>query len=297
MFLLTMNKACAKNEVILNESDSNFELGLNEIKVGLNDLNFIFERKCLMKKNKKRIIINCIIYLILICILIYSSSKIFVWYKDNKNTKEIEEKINESVTVEKNEQNQEEYNVDFTKLKAQNNETVAWLKVNNTNIEYPVVKAKDNDFYLTRSFDKSNNSVGWIFADYKNKFDGTDKNIVVYGHNRRDGSMFGTLKNILQPDWYNNEDNLNVMFNVENENCIYRVFSVYQIEKEDYYITTNFNNNDEFEIFLKTIKKRSIKDFGIEVSKDDTILTLSTCANNNKYRVVLHAKKIQNANN
>ena len=250
-----------------------------------------------MKKNKKRIIINCIIYLILICILIYSSSKIFVWYKDNKNTKEIEEKINESVTVEKNEQNQEEYNVDFTKLKAQNNETVAWLKVNNTNIEYPVVKAKDNDFYLTRSFDKSNNSVGWIFADYKNKFDGTDKNIVVYGHNRRDGSMFGTLKNILQPDWYNNEDNLNVMFNVENENCIYRVFSVYQIEKEDYYITTNFNNNDEFEIFLKTIKKRSIKDFGIEVSKDDTILTLSTCANNNKYRVVLHAKKIQNANN
>ena len=72
---------------------------------------------------------------------------------------------------------------------------------------------------------------------------------------------------------------------------IYEVFSVYQIEAEDYYIQTSFTQ-ESFSDFIKTLKKRSITDFGVEVGENDSILTLSTCANNNQYRVVLHAKKI-----
>ena len=89
-----------------------------------------------------------------------------------------------------------------------------------------------------------------------------------------------------------NEDNKYITLVTENETQTYEVFSVYQIEAEDYYIKTKFNTEKEFEKFLQTIKKRSIKDFNVDISKKDTILTLSTCANNNKYRVVLHAKKI-----
>lgn len=103
--------------------------------------------------------------------------------------------------------------------------------------------------------------------------------------------MFGSLKNILTSKWYNNKENYNIIFNIEGKNCIYKVFSVYKIEAEDYYIKTKFSDNKEFEEFINTIKKRSVKNFDINVSKDDSILTLSTCANNNKYRVVLHAKK------
>ncbi len=188
-----------------------------------------------------------------------------------------------------NEENK--YTVDFNMLKKQNSDTVAWIKVNGTNIEYPIVKAKDNEYYLTHSFDKSSNSAGWIFADYKNKFDGTDKNIVVFGHNRKDKSMFGSLKNILTSEWQNNSENTEITFVSENENCLYKVFSIYQIEKEDYYIKTNFSNNNEFEKFLETIKNRSVKNFGTPVSSVDRILTLSTCASNDNYRIVLHAKK------
>ena len=159
-------------------------------------------------------------------------------------------------------------------------------------MEYPVVKTTNNSFYLNHSFDKSKNLAGWIFADCKNKFDNTDKNIVIYGHNMRDGSMFGSLKNILNSDWYDNEENTNITLFTENEKCIYKVFSVYKIENEDYYIKTEFSNDSEFEKFIETLKKRSIKNFNIDISKEDSILTLSTCANNNKYRVVLHAKKI-----
>ena len=245
-----------------------------------------------MKKSKKIIIIN-IICVILIGILIYSGIKIYNWYKENQNSKKITDQISETITIQQDEnEEQKQYIVDFNSLKEQNDETVAWIKVNNTNIEYPIVKTSNNSYYLTHSFDKSYNLAGWPFADYKNKFDGTDKNIVIYGHNRKDGSMFATLKGILSPEWYNNEENRNIIFNTENENGIYEVFSVYQIENEEYYIQTEFKTEDKFEKFIETIKKRSVKDFGVEVTSKDSILTLSTCANNNKYRVVLHAKKV-----
>lgn len=247
-------------------------------------------RKKQKKKNKN--FFNGIIYLILIGLLIYSGIKIFKWNKENSNNNNITDKINEAVTVEKNSEGKEDFNINFNTLKKQNEDTVAWIKVNNTNVKYPVVKAKDNSFYLTHSFDKSNNSAGWIFADYKNKFDDTDKNIVIYGHNRRDGSMFSSLKNALNPNWYNNDLNRNILLYTENEEYNYEIFSIYKIESEDYYIKTEFNDENDFEDFLNTITKRSVQDFGVNVSKDDSILTLSTCANNNKYRVVIHAKKV-----
>ena len=101
--------------------------------------------------------------------------------------------------------------------------------------------------------------------------------------------MFGTLKNILNENWYNNDENLQIKFITQEGEDTFQVFSIYRIEKEDYYITTSFKN--DFEKFLNTIKKRTIKNFDIELNENDQILTLSTCDNNNKYRVVLHAKK------
>ena len=242
---------------------------------------------------KKTNIISIILLFIFIILLFYSGTKIVIWYMNNQNNKKISDEIAEFVTVdETKEDDEEKYVVDFEKLKEKNSDIVAWLKVNGTNIETTVVKTTNNDYYLTHNFNKEYNSAGWIFADYKNKVDGTDKNIVIYGHNMRDDSMFGSLKNILNSDWYDNEENTNITLYTENEKCIYKVFSIYKIESEDYYITTEFENDKKFEQFVNTIKKRSIKEFDIDVSESDNILTLSTCANNNKYRVVLHAKKI-----
>ena len=243
-------------------------------------------------KNKTNIPI-IILMIFFIILLFFSGTKIVIWYMNNQNNKKISDEIAEFVTVdETKEDNEEKYVVDFEKLKEKNSNVVAWLKVNGTNIETTVVKTTDNDYYLTHNFNKEYNSAGWIFADYKNKVDGTDKNLVIYGHNMRDDSMFGSLKWVINEDWYNNEDNKYITLITENETQVYEVFSVYQIEKEDYYIQTNFNTEKEFNTFAQTIKKRSKKDFNVDVNENDNILTLSTCANNNKYRVVLHAKKI-----
>lgn len=102
------------------------------------------------KKNKskkyKKAILNLVIYIMLLSILLYSGIKIYKWYKDNTNNNEITEKIKETVKIEDKDENKKEYTIDFSKLKEQNSDTVAWIKVNNTNIEYPVVKAQNNDF-------------------------------------------------------------------------------------------------------------------------------------------------------
>ena len=247
-------------------------------------------------KNTKKVF-TLILLFIFIFLMIFSGMKILNWIKENKKSNDIVKEIQSVVVISDNidgaEKTEEgDYSIDFDVLKEKNLDTIAWLKVNGTSIDFPILKTKNNDYYMTRSFDKSYNSAGWPFMDYRNKFDGTDKNMVIYGHNRRDGSIFSTLKNILNKEWYNNEENYLVDLITESEKMNYQVFSVYTIEKEDYYITTDFRNDQEFKKFIDTIKKRSIKDFGQEVTENDQILTLSTCANNNQYRVVLHAKKI-----
>lgn len=183
------------------------------------------------------------------------------------------------------------FNIDFNGLKKKNPDVVSFLKVNGTDIEYVVVKSIDNVFYLYHGFDKERNSAGWIFADYNNKLDGTDKNIIIYGHDMKNGTMFASLKNILSKDWYSNKENRYIRFITEWEDSIYEVFSVYQIKSQGYYRKMEFKEG-EFQEYIDTVKSRSIYNFNVNVSSFDSILTLSTCATNNKYIVVLHAKKI-----
>lgn len=244
-------------------------------------------------RNKKVMIIRIILFIIIIVCVI----NIIKWLLENKKNKDLLNdmttlvKVANTINIEETEI--EQYTVEFEKLKDKNPDIFAWIKVKGTSIEYPIVQAKDNLYYLTHSLDKNYNSAGWIFADYRNKIDGTDKNLVIYGHNRRDGSMFGTLKDVLKKEWYDTSENQYITFETEDKPEIYQVFSVYQIKAEDYYIKTDFNNDKEFEDFINTIKSRSIKDFKNEVTKADNIITLSTCGNDNRYRVVLHAKKME----
>ena len=205
------------------------------------------------KDKKKKVLIINIIQILLIVVLVYSAIHIAIWYKNNESNKEIIKETLKTVKINDDTKTKQKYEVDFKELKNKNSDTIAWLKVENTNIEFPIVKANDNSYYLSHNFNKEYNKAGWIFADYKNKFDTTDKNIVIYGHNMRDNSMFGSLKDVIKKEWYNNESNKYITLITEEEYHIYEVFSVYQIEKEDYYIKTNFKNN-EFEEFINTIK-------------------------------------------
>lgn len=181
--------------------------------------------------------------------------------------------------------------VDFSKLLKQNNDTVGWLYVNDTNINYPFVQANNNQYYLSHSFDKSKNKAGWIFGDYRNNMNNMRKNTIIYGHNLMNENLFGTLTNVLKKEWYSKEDNLLIKLSSPNKNTIWKIFSIYTIKPEVYYLKTIFED-EEYNTFLKTIKDRSIYNFGDNLNIQDKILTLSTCYKTGRYRLLVHARLI-----
>ena len=184
--------------------------------------------------------------------------------------------------------------VDFTQLLKQNKDTIGWLIVNNTNINYPVVQTTNNDYYLSHSFNRSKNYAGWVYADFRNNFkEELSKNTVIYAHGRKDGVMFGSLMNTLKKNWYTKNENQIIQFSTLKYNTMWQIFSIYKIEAESYYITTDFSTETSFEEFINTMKSRSIYDFGTDVGANDKILTLSTCYNDKGIRLVVQAKLVK----
>lgn len=246
-------------------------------------------------------------------VLIILSVVLVNWYLENKMTKDTISDIYEVAELEevpvttsaKKEEiiktkehtlyetygNMNILDVNFDNLKSINPDTVGWIKVNNTKINYPFVHTIDNDYYLKHSFDKTSNKKGWVYLDYRNDIENLSKNSILYAHGLVNNEMFGSMRKTLKPSWYKNKDNQIITIATPTKNLKWQVFSLYTIEPESYYITTNFNSDEEFNKFITTIKSRSIYDFGVEVTKDDKVLTLSSCYDNEK-RMVLHAKLI-----
>lgn len=236
------------------------------------------------RKNKKgHIILDIVIFVSFLC-FIYSSLDIYRWVNNVYKSNHIKSKLNKKVSF-----NNKKVVIDFKSLKKENPDTVGYLIVKNTKINYVVVKSSDNSYYLSHSFNKTKNISGWVFMDYRNKLDETDKNIIIYGHNMKDGSMFGELRKTLTNEWLDDKKNHEIVFITEKREYKYRVFSVYTTVKEDYYLNTEFD--DEFLSFKKELLSRSIYDFKTNISTSNNILTLSTCSGNGDKRVVLHAIK------
>ena len=247
-------------------------------------------------------------------VFIFSAYKIYFWYSDNKKLEHISENVvkDSKVKEKKDTENTENINppdnknndywdyikmslleVDFNEILAKNPDTVGWIQVKGTNINYPIVQTTDNSYYLNHAFDKSINDAGWVFMDYRNDAVNFNQNTIIYAHSRLTGSMFGSLKNILASSWYSNKNNHIIRLSTPTENTMWQVFSVYTTPKESYYITPSFSTIESYQEFLNTMKSRSEVDFSAEVNPSDKILTLSTCKDNFGNRVVMHAKLIK----
>ena len=270
------------------------------------------KRKTKKLRFRKWIIVVFLIFFLSIFLL--SASKVFNWFNDNNKVDNITEDILENVKVKEKKDNENTENInppedkwndywdyikmnlleiDFNQLLKRNSDTVGWIEVKGTNINYPIVQTTDNNYYLTHAFDKTENEAGWVFMDYRNDSVNFNQNTIIYAHSRLTGSMFGSLKNILDSSWYTNKNNHIIRLSTPTENTMWQVFSVYTIPKESYYITPSFNSNEAYLEFLNTIKSRSEVDFSGTVNTNDKILTLSTCKDNFGNRVVMHAKLIK----
>lgn len=301
------------NITIDNTLNYNSNNNINNKDDVLNDI--MEERKYqVIKKRKPKLWVWIIMLSMFMAIIVFCLFKVFSWKLDSNKTEDIINDINNDVNIvlrdddnnteiinNTNEEVTSDYwyyikfpliDVDITKLKEKNKDTIGWINVNNTNINYPYVQTTDNSYYLNHSFDKSYNEAGWVFLDYRNNSNLDNKNTILYAHSRLDKTMFGSLSKTLKSTWYSNKDNHIIRLSTETENTLWQIFSVYKIPEESYYITTKFNSNEEYSAFLNTIKDRSIYNFNTNLDTNDKILTLSTCYSDTE-RTVVHAKLIK----
>lgn len=187
----------------------------------------------------------------------------------------------------------------YKELYKQNSDLAGWLSIEGTVINYPVMQTgkKNPDFYLHNDFDKKESDHGTLFVDARNDIVNRDTNLIIYGHNMRDGTMFGGLKSFMDKDYF--EKHQELVFDTIYEKAKYQIVAVClsKVNYQDddtfrYYNFLNAESKEEFQAFLANIQQLTVFDQKIDISYGDELLTLSTC---NSYvqdgRLFLIAKK------
>ena len=211
-----------------------------------------------------------------------------VWNNDTQHEKEEEERLEDGTLAS------------FKTIRELNQDVVGWITVPNTMVDYPVVQSKDNVYYLKHNINKEFNNSGCPFLDYRNsiKPDSFSRSIIIYGHHRRNGTMFAHLKNYNEVEFY--KDNPVLRFDTIYERSEWIVFSNFRATTSwgtgtpfDY-LKTDFKSDDEFLTFVNDIKKRSLLNMPVDVRADDKILLLSTCSyEKNYWRMIIAARRVR----
>ena len=172
-----------------------------------------------------------------------------------------------------------------------NNDIDAYLKIEDSNIDFPVVQTHNNSYYLTHDLRRQNNAAGSAFIDYENRISPLGFNTVIYAHNMRDGSMFHNLRYYKDPEYFNTHKIISLQ--TLYEDTLWEIFSFYETNTEFLYNTTIFNNPQDLITFAHLIKEKSTVPSEADLTEYSKILTLSTCTNRDRNsRYVLHAYRI-----
>lgn len=208
-------------------------------------------------------IFKSIINIVLTLIIVICAYKIIHQLKEYNDA----DKVYNLIREEKEESdNLFEKNIDYR----------GWIKIDNTNINYPILQGQDNEGYLYKDINNEYIVSGSIFMNYLNNgFD--DQNTVLFGHNMKNGTMFANLKKYKEEDFFYNNNDIEIELS-NGQYLKYKVFSVYITDINDNYTKTSFEDKDEYKEFLERIKNKSIYKSDISVNENDKIITLSTCS-------------------
>ncbi|MDD3931882.1 MAG: class B sortase [Eubacteriales bacterium] len=181
--------------------------------------------------------------------------------------------------------------INFKSLQERNPDTVGWIEIPGTEINYPIVKGDDNDFYLHRDFQSEKSKSGTIFMDYRNDGDFTNRHSILYGHNMRNGSMFAGSMAYKDSVFFDQNDKIYI--DTPDGRTIWQIFATYVTTTDFYYIITDFLDDRSFSSFLQTIQSKSSFQSPVSPVVSDHLLTLSTCTYEyDDARFVVHAIKV-----
>ena len=238
---------------------------------------------------------NTTLFIIIICCLSIICYKFYNYFIDEKLNNEIQSyaptisdvylsddggesssnEIQDNDDLVESEENNKTINTNEEELKSINSNYEMWIQIPNTEINYPIVQAEDNEYYLKHNFKNESNMSGTIFVDYRNNRD-EDKNLIVYGHNMRNGTLFNNITKFKEHSFFNSNDTINIIRN--NTLYQYEIFSVYVEDESKVSLEIEFTDNDAFVNYALNEASKSMYNKNIIITEEDKIITLVTCS-------------------
>lgn len=253
------------------------------------------------RKRKTRVsdVIRRVIMIVCLCVFLYSGYMlvtIFLNYKQGDDVyKTIEDSVltpSQSTYTINNGKGDEIIEVPFVynheKLLSINPDGVGYLYIPSIDIRLPIVQGDDNDYYLTHTFNNTTNSAGALFVDYRIEEGLAASHVIIYGHNMKNGSMFGKLSNYSGSKFYNQTGNDKFYIYTENKIMEYKIFTAYTTDVENsttYQI--GFGDLSSLRQYAKDKKSWSYYDTGVDVSDAKQIVTFSTCTGDDAERWIV----------
>ena len=235
-------------------------------------------------KNNNIVYLKVLLFALITLFIMISVYTIVLFKNDNgfENTQKQDTDSEESV--------KKDIPVNFNDLKRKNSDIYAWIKIPNSNIDYPILRNEEEDYYLTHSEDKKESVYGAIYTQNYNCDDFSDSNTVIYGHNMKNGTMFGGLKKYREEAYFANHSD--IIIYLPDKILKYKVFAAYTSDDANILTEYDFKDYKQIKEYLNKVFVRASggnwnKD--IQISETDKIVTLSTCTDNASKRYLVQA--------
>ena len=249
------------------------------------------------KKKTAGQIVSNVILVIAVGVFLFSGFKLYGIFSEYRKG-ESEYNSLKDIAIQTNapevsEEVPEEFKVDFEKLKGINPDVVGWIRFDEpSQISYPVVKGPDNDKYLKTTFEGKRNAAGSLFMDVDNEADFSDKNTFIYGHNMKNGSMFGQLRKYKTKSFCE-ENPYFYIYTLDGKVSTYQVFSVCIVKDISRSYVKQYSGTEDFQDYIDYIRGISKYNVDVEVTGESQIVSLSTCTNvSDDERLLVHGVKV-----
>lgn len=251
------------------------------------------ERKS--KKNKKQI--YTVLMLICAVVFFFALYKVVTILMDYKAIDDYYDKTNEDFVTTEELDSGQKINVDLQKLIDINDDVCGWIYMEDTVVSYPILQGPSNDFYLFRDYEKNYLVAGSIFLESTSARDFSDSHTIVYGHNMRNGSMFGSLDKFMDGQYRDEHPYIHIL-TADGQWHRYEIFSSYIADIDDGTFTIFNDNQQEYDKYLALCAQKNLYSNTTPPADGERILTLSTCTEDSDdyKRYVLQAKYIGEVN-
>lgn len=257
------------------------------------------------KKKKSGGIFWNFLLLVSVAVFLVAAWKLYGYWRHYHDGKKEYESLREYVKEDANSDKKDEkkdvcpITVDFDALAKVNPDVKAWLYIEGTGINYPVVQSKDNNYYLHKTFEGRDSYIAAIFLDAACASDFSSDNSIIYGHNLKNGEMFGMLKKNYDTAYNSDADyteHRKIWVVTPKAQIEYEVFAAREIDvnaDKDVY-TIDFATEEEYAAYLKKAAAKSLYQTDTKVSEENPMLTLSTCTSSSEAgRFIVQATQIQ----